>query len=434
MHLENQLSRIALAVGIGLLIGLERGWRTREAAPGSRTAGIRTFAISGLLGGIVGAIAGFPDGALSVPGAIVIATAFATYAAVISIFCYEENKADNTFSATTPIAAILTFALGAQAAIGNVWVAAAAGVAATAILAAREELHGWVAHITWPELRSGLVLLAMTFIALPILPANPIGPLGGINPREVWTIAIVLAFVSFLGYVAVKYAGHRGILLAAALGGVVSSTAVTIASARRAAAREGSPHLLAAGVAIASAVMFVRVMGIVAALIPALLPLIAPTLVSATVVAGGFAAYLAYWRRPAHGSSTEGKAMKFHNPFGFWSVVGFAAFLATVMLLGRAVSEGLGATGALIGAIVVGLADVDAITVSIARLTPNPLTAEHAAIAILAAVASDTVSKIGIGATIGRGLFSALIAITAVACLAAGGAVLALTLALLTQH
>jgi uncharacterized membrane protein (DUF4010 family) len=126
--------------------------------------------------------------------------------------------------------------------------------------------------------------------------------------------------------------------------------------------------------------------------------------------------------------------MKFHNPFGFWSVVGFAAFLATVMLLGRAVSEGLGATGALIGAIVVGLADVDAITVSIARLTPNPLTAEHAAIAILAAVASDTVSKIGIGATIGRGLFSALIAITAVACLAAGGAVLALTLALLTQH
>ncbi len=170
MDLEDQLSRVALAFGIGLLIGLERGWRTREAAPGSRTAGIRTFAITGLLGGIVGTMASSADGVLGVPGAIVLGIAFATYAAVISIFCHAENKADATFSATTPIAAMLTFALGAYAALGNLWVAAAAGVAATAILAAREELHGWVGSITWPELRSGLVLLAMTFIALPIMP------------------------------------------------------------------------------------------------------------------------------------------------------------------------------------------------------------------------------------------------------------------------
>ena len=104
----------------------------------------------------------------------------------------------------------------------------AAAVATAALLALREKLHGWVTALTWPELRSGLVLLAMTFIALPLVPDDPVGPFGGVNPREIWLIAIVLAGVSFLGYAAVKYFGARhGVLLAAAAGGLVSSTAVT---------------------------------------------------------------------------------------------------------------------------------------------------------------------------------------------------------------
>ena len=121
----------------------------------------------------------------------------------------------------------------------------------------------------WPELRSGLLLLAMTFIALPIMPGDPIGPFGGVNPREVWIIAIVLARASFNGYVAVNYlAASRGVLLAAAAGGLVSSTAVT---ARRAAVHEGPPELLAAGVSVATAVSFLRVFAIAAALQPSLL-------------------------------------------------------------------------------------------------------------------------------------------------------------------
>jgi uncharacterized membrane protein (DUF4010 family) len=127
---------------------------------------------------------------LSVVGAIVLGTGFVTYAAVIATFCQEENKADGTFSAMTPIAAILTFALGAYALIGDAGVAASGGVAATGLLAVREELYAWVGSLTWPELRSGLILVAMTFIGLPIVPGDPIGPFGGVNPREVWMIAI----------------------------------------------------------------------------------------------------------------------------------------------------------------------------------------------------------------------------------------------------
>jgi uncharacterized membrane protein (DUF4010 family) len=119
----------------------------------------------------------------------------------------------------------------------------------------------------------------MTFIALPIVPDRSVGPFGGVNPRAVWIIAIVLASVSFAGYVVVKLLGERrGVLLAAATGGLVSSTAVTLANARHAAAGEGSPRILAAGVALATAVSYIRVMAIIAALKPSLLALTAPAL------------------------------------------------------------------------------------------------------------------------------------------------------------
>jgi uncharacterized membrane protein (DUF4010 family) len=428
MDLQELISRLAVALGIGLLIGLERGWRRREASPGSRAAGIRTFAISGLLGGVIAALAQSSQaagGAGSAVGGIVLGFGFAAYAAVITVFTRDENKAVGTFSATTAIAGMLTFALGAYALLGDLRIAAGAAVATAGLLALREELHGWVEKITWPELRSGLVLLAMTFLALPIMPDNPIGPFGGVNPREVWIIAIVLAGVSFLGYAAVKYFGaRRGLLLAAAAGALASSTAVTVANARHAAAGEGSPRLLAAGVAVASAIMFLRVAAIVAALKPGLLVLIAPTLLVATLVAAGFAIWWVYWPRtdtPGH------QSVNFRNPFDFWSVVGFALFLGLIIVLGRAVGETFGGAGAVAGAIFVGLADIDAITVSMARLTPGTLMASDAALAILAAVASNTVSKIAIGAAIGRGPFAAEIAAMALACLLVGAVALWLT-------
>ncbi len=417
MDLDNPLFRVALALGVGLLIGLERGWRRRDAEPGARAAGIRTFAISGLLGGIAGAIAKSEQGGVDVGGGIFLAAAFAAYCLIIALFSREENKALGVLSATTAIAGMLTFALGAYALLGDVRIAAASAVAATAILALREELHDWVQELTWPELRSGLVLLAMTFIALPVVPNDPIGPFGGVNPREIWLIAIVLAAVSFLGYVAVKYLGaRRGVMLAAAAGGLVSSTAVTVANAHQAAAGQGAPRLLAAGVAVATATSFARVLAIVAVLQPRLLVMIGPAVGTAAIVAVGFACVSAI----RSGAAPEQKQQAtFRNPFGFWSVIGFACLLGGVILLGRAVSEHFGAVGALVGASFAGLADVDAITVAMARLTPDTLTATQSAHAILAAVASNTAAKVLIGGAIGRGWFAVAIAGMALSCLIA---------------
>jgi uncharacterized membrane protein (DUF4010 family) len=305
--------------------------------------------------------------------------------------------------------------------------AAAGAVAAAALLAFREPLHGWVETITWPELRSGLVLLTMTVIALPIMPNESIGPFGGVNPRDVWLIAIVLASVSFIGYAAVKYFGaRRGLLLAAAAGGLVSSTAVTIANARRAAAGEGSPVALAAGVAVATAISFLRVLAIAVALKPALLGLIGPSLLAAAIFAFGLAMAALFWRAAdAHDQHTA----NFRNPFEFWSVIGFAIFLAAIIVLGRAAGETFGAAGVVLGAMVVGLADVDTVTVSIAKLTPQPLSAEHAAVAMLAAVATNTVSKAAIGAALGGRRFAAEVALMVAGCIIAGGAALWIALA-----
>jgi uncharacterized membrane protein (DUF4010 family) len=268
MDIQDLLARLGVALGIGLLIGVERGWRTREADSGARTAGIRTFAITGLLGGVLGALARQSGDATA--AGLVIGLGFAAYAAAMTVFCRDENRQTGNFSATTAISGMVTFAVGAYASVGDLRIAAAVGVATAGLLAMREDLHGWVERLTWPELRSGLVLLAMTFIVLPIVPDDPVGPFGGVNPRQVWIIAIVLAGVSFVGYAAVKYFGaSHGVLLAAAAGGLVSSTAVTATNARRAAAGEGSPRLLAAGVALAAAISFARVIAIVAALNPA---------------------------------------------------------------------------------------------------------------------------------------------------------------------
>ncbi|WP_084292659.1 MgtC/SapB family protein [Bradyrhizobium sp. WSM3983] len=150
------IPRLAVALGIGLLIGLERGWRRRQASLGSRAPGIRTFAISGLLGGVIAALAlalssRASAGAASAVGGIVLGLGFAAYAAVVTLFTRDENRAVGTFSATTAIAGMLTFALGAYALLGDLRIAAGTTVAAAGLLAFREELHGWLENITWPE-------------------------------------------------------------------------------------------------------------------------------------------------------------------------------------------------------------------------------------------------------------------------------------------
>jgi uncharacterized membrane protein (DUF4010 family) len=422
METDHLLYRLGTALGIGLLIGLERAWKTRDAAPGTRAAGFRTFALCGLLGGLAAALAQATGTAVA--AGLVLGLSFAAYAVVFTIFERDAARAAGSYSATTAITGLLTFILGAYAVIGDARVASAAAVVAAAILASRAEIHRWVARMTWPELRAALVLLAMSFIVLPILPDSSVVPGGVLNPREVWLIAISLAGVSFLGYSAVKYFGpRRGVMLSALAGSLVSSTAVTLTNAHRAAAHEGAPLLLAAGVAVASAVSFLRVIAIVAVMQPVLLTVIAPVLASSILVAALYAVSVVYWRGETDMAEAP-RPPKLANPFRFWPVVGFAFFLGAVIVLGRAVGDTFGAQGALLGAAGLGLADVDTVTISLARLVPMPLDGFTASLGILMAVASNMLSKLAIAILIGRGRFAVEVTVVTVACWAAGLAAL----------
>jgi uncharacterized membrane protein (DUF4010 family) len=410
--------RLAAALAIGLLVGIERGWKERDEREGERAAGLRTFALAGLLGGVWGAIAsggGQTD-------AVALAIAFVIFSVVVAAFRYRELVREETYGATTIVAAMLVFALGILAVVGDMLAAVAAGVVTAALLAVKAVLHDWVRRLTWPELRAGLVLLAMTLILLPILPDRALGPWGAINPRDVWLMTIVIAAVSFAGYFAVRVAGERrGLLISAVAGSLVSSTAVTLDMARLARKHPDRAALFSAAAALAGATMMARVLLVAGFFNVELLRWLVPALALAGLMSlAATALMLNVWRRAGDRSGAQGGTLALTNPFDLATVLKFGALLAVVMLLANALTQLYGASGAYVLAAASGIADVDAVTLSMAQLARTSLGPETAATAILVTVAVNSVAK-GVLAWItgGRGIGQRLLLIAAAA-IAAG--------------
>ena len=418
MHGEDLIRRLAVALAIGLLVGAERHWREREEAPGRRTAGVRTFALVGLSGGLIAALAA-PMG--PVGGAVLLAAGLFTLMAALLPFALREAEAEGRFSATSLVAAIGTYTLGALAVSGEGPAAGAAAVAMTAVLAARERLHGLMARITWAELRSAILLLSMTLVALPLVPDAPIPWLAGVNPHKVWTLAILLAGVSFLGYLGVRLGGERrGLLLAGAAGGLVSSTAVTLSNAA-AAVRGGPAGGLAAGALVAGAVSCLRTAGLALLVAPETGQVLWPALLTAAAGMAAVAVLLARRRATvADGPPPPG------NPFEIGAVLRMALLLGGVGALAKFAAERLGGSAVLVIAAVTGLTDVDAITLSVPALVPATISAAIAAQAVAVAVASNIVAKAAYALALGSGRFGGLFAAGSALGLGLGAAVLLL--------
>ncbi|MCP1335223.1 MgtC/SapB family protein [Futiania mangrovi] len=372
--------RLGLALAIGLLIGIERGWQSRSEASGDRTAGLRTFALIGLLGGALGAAARWSDMMLAAAG-------FLAVTAVVAVYRYRETAREGTFGVTTVVAAMLTYGLGVYAAVGNMQAAAAAGVMAAGLLAMKQSLHGFLSRVTWPELRAALLLAAMSLILLPILPDRGMGPYGAINPREVWLLTILIALVSSAGYVAVRVAGTRaGVPLGGLAGGLVSSTAASLSFARMGREAGGPAPLFAGAVVLSGGVMFVRLWIVVSLVRADLAPVLAAPLIAATLVSVGIGAFMVHAHREA-----EVGALDLKSPFELGFALKFGGLLALVSLLARAAEAEIGAAGLYVLALVSGLADVDAVSLSAARSTE--LDAHEVGLAILIAAVANTVAK-----------------------------------------
>ena len=405
-------SRLAVALAIGLMVGIERGWRSRDAEEDGRAAGLRTFGLSGLTGGI--------SGVLTEPlGPAIVGIGFLAFSAAFGAFSWLEATTKGTASVTTLIAGMLTFLLGALATVGDITVAIAAAVSMTVLLALRTQLHSWLAAVTWEEIRAGLILMVMSFLLLPLLPNRAIDPWGAVNLREVWLLAIMMALISFTGYVAVRLFGDRlGIIVTAAAGGLASSTVTTLTFARLGREQPGAVNLLVAGILISGAVMALRVGAIAAALNPALLGPLAVPLAIGSVTLGAMAGLLVFGIR-GNPADHPAPRLTIANPLVVGTALKLAGFIVVVMLAATLVQRVWGDAGVLAVAAVSGIADVDAITLSMARMeTPVQLATQ----AILLAVAVNTASKATMAAWVGGLAVGLRVGLASAVALAAAGA------------
>jgi uncharacterized membrane protein (DUF4010 family) len=379
------LPRLGLALAIGLLVGLERGWRERDAPDRSRTAGIRTYAISGMLGGVFAALAE------SLDAVSILVAGFLGFVAVFASFKAREAAFDDDFSVTGVIAGLGVFALGALAVSGDHQAAAGGGAALAGILASREVLHELLKRLTWVELRSALVLSVMTAIILPLLPNRSIDPWGGLNPWEIWFFTVLVAAISYLGYIAVRVFGTtRGLIVSALGGALVSSTAVTLALCRIAKSG-GNAYALAGAALLAAMVSAVRVCLIVGVVKPPVLASMGLPTLGAALGFGLSGVFL--MNRQAHLSEVE---VPTRSPFDLRALLIFALALSVVATANAALAGRVGTKGLIATSAVSGLLDIDVAALSALRLVEMVVTPAAAGHAVLAAIAVNSLGKVAL--------------------------------------
>lgn len=387
---------LAYALAVGLIIGLERGWSQRDKSEGQRFAGLRTFAITSLLGGLLPLLTHvLPETFVLV---LWVAVFFSITALVVVAHLLEARQTSD-FGITTELALLLTFLLGSLCAIGLVEIAVPAAVIAAFLLSLKPLLHGWLERLQQRELFAILQMLLISVVLLPLLPNEGIGPGNVINPYLVGWMVVLITGISFVGYFAIKVLGsHRGILLTGLLGGLASSTAVTLSLSRIGKVQQQGHKLLVAAILLAAGTMFPRMLLEVAVLNQELLrslfwPLTAMMLVT---YVGVF--YLI--RRARQGAKAV--HIGIDNPFDIVTALKFAALLVVILILAHYAHEYFDALGIYAVAAISGLTDVDAITLSLAKMSGNGLSDTVAVPAILLAASVNTAVKVGLVATLGH--------------------------------
>ncbi|WP_300652027.1 MgtC/SapB family protein [Pseudomonas sp.] len=377
------LLNLASALAIGLLIGAERGWHQRKVEEGGRVAGIRTFALTGLLGGF----AMFLGERF---GMVAWAVIFVGFAALVLASYFGDLLQLGDRGLTSEVAMLITFILGSLAVAGHPPLAAAGAVAVALLLSLKRVMHYSLQQLSELELSGALQLLFISLVILPALPNQAYGPWQVFNPYITWWMVVLIAGLGFAAYVAIRLVGTRhGLLITALLGGIVSSTAMTVTLARLNQQR-GLHAILACGLLATSALMFPRVLLEVGLINAQLLPrLLWPLGVAALIYAGGALAYY----RLAGSMPEENAAPPLKNPFELGSALRFAALLVLILFLAEGARRWLGDAGVYLVALFSGLADVDPITLTLARSAKAGLAPQVAVHGIYLAVLSNSLIK-----------------------------------------
>lgn len=375
----DMLRSLAAALAVGILIGIERGWRQRDAADGSRVSGLRTFGLLGLLGGVAGYL---PDLLAAAVGLAVLSSLVLGYRG--------ELMRTTALSVTNTLVGIVTFALGFVAAQGQVTEALAVAAVVTLILTLRGQAHAMLRGMTGREVESIARFALVALVILPLLPDRSFGPYAAWNPRQLWMVVVVVLGLSFAGYVATRRLGpEKGIMITALCGALVSSTAVTAAYARRLRSKDGPDGPLIAGIALASLVMFVRVQLLTMALVPAASRSLALAMVPAFIV-GGLTTLLSLRSKAG---AVEGGEVKLGNPMDFGPALMLAALVALVAVPARWALERYGDQGVTVVLGLTGMWDVDAAVLTLAGMPSDILDPRTAGLVLAVPVLANTALK-----------------------------------------
>ena len=379
---------IAAALG-GAAVGVERQWSGHASGPGARFAGVRTFTLLGGLAGIAGRL--WLDGHQA-PALVLLAGA----GALVLLGYAAASRHD--IGGTTEVAALVVLGAGFLAGIGHLAYASGIIALTTLVLFEKGQLHGLIKRLDDDELRAAARFAVMAVVVLPLLPPGPYGPLGGIRPRELWVLVLLFSGLSFAGYIARRIVGSRyGYTVTGLLGGLVSSTGVTLTFSRLSHREQAHAVPLALGAIGASTLMFVRMVAALAILNSALALVVVPYVVAPLVV-GAVAIAVGLWRL----QPTETPAEESANPLQLRAALEMAALFQVVLILVHVVRERFGATGLLVSGFVLGLTDVDALVVSMAR---SGAAAPDAAHAVVLGAVSNTLVKMVIALVAGTGAF-----------------------------
>ncbi|MET2970674.1 MgtC/SapB family protein [Vibrio harveyi] len=407
---EHLIWNLFVALLLGAIVGTQRGWVMRNSVEGSRVAGIRTFSLVGLLGGLVGILAN-----LYTP----LLLGFSLIALVILAciaFVIQQRKSED-ISITGVVSLVITFVLGSLAVSGEPALAAAAAVITAVVLDNKRELHQALQRLQEYELDAALRLLLISIVLLPLLPNQAYGPWNALNPYEIWWMVVLIASISFVGYFAIKIGGaKRGILFTSVFAGLSSSTALTLQFSHLSREQSSISPLLASGILLSCGTMFPRLLIVLSVINPQLVTLLWP-IVMIMMIALYFPAWW-IWRRSEVGKVEQSN--KQTNPLALQSALFFGVVLAVIMLLSHALSDLFGNAGVMILSALSGITDVDAISLALGRQSTQTLSVETAALGILIAASVNTVVKMGMVVAIGDKALWRRVAPVMVGCVLSG--------------
>lgn len=390
--------RLGAALAIGLLIGTQREYQDHQEGETHSFAGIRTFPLAALAGALGAMLAGLTEQTL------VLAVTLGAIA-LMALMAYRVTAKTGDVGLTTEIALVVTALAGALCVLGPLSVAVAVGVAMAVLLELKPETRRFVRALDDADISAALKFAAVSALILPVLPDETYGPppFDVVSPFKVWLMVVFISGISFLGYVLVKVIGaKKGVGITGIVGGLASSTAVTLSFAERSQNQAALAPALAFGIIAAWTVMFGRVLVEAGVVNPALLAEVWPAIVAGGVAGLAYGAFL-WWRGRGEDASGDGHR-QFTNPFELKSALAFGALYAVILVGSKAAEMYLGTTGVYASAIASGLADVDAVTLTMAELSANgSLPVETASRAVILASASNTVVKGGIVVSIGAG-------------------------------